>query len=213
MMEVERPYVRPEWNEYLVTARARLNELSALQLTVERRTEVPAAVFQAVKDIVQAQVTALDSTARIIGSAVLNRDVKRLPYYPKVKNPTSFTVSLQSQLPGLAKAHPDIADAYERHQPYQKGRRFLALLFELAAVRKATNLPLEVRESGTEQENSGDIYLAGPTYASIDMPAVAALERIQDLVEQAVEDVTSSAGLDDTASDQVPEADSVSGVR
>ncbi|RIJ76703.1 hypothetical protein D1871_10795 [Nakamurella silvestris] len=194
--------MQPEWDEYLVTARTRLNELSALQLTVERQSEVPAAVFQAVKDIVQAQVTALDSTARIIGSAVLNRDVKRLPYYPKVKNPTSFAVSLQSQLPGLAKAHPDIAEAYERHQPYQKGRRYLALLFELAAVRKATNLPLEVREADADaaQQNSGDIYLAGPTYATIEIPAVAALERIQDLVEQAVEDVTVSAGIDSAGS-------------
>lgn len=189
------PQVRPEWNDHLVAARTHLLTLAtAIDAgSAEDQDTVAVKVFQGVKDTVQAQITALDSTARIIGSAVLNREVKRLPYYPKVKNEGTFPVSLQSQLPGLARDYPTIAEAFERHQPFQSGKRYLALLFDLATVRRATNLPLESRPAENEQE--AGIYLSGPNYAGIQVSILTALEKVQDLVEDAVTDVTTAAGL------------------
>jgi hypothetical protein len=46
---------------------------------------------------------------------------KGLVYYPLAQSEHEFPAEMDTKMPGVAPANPEIADAIKRHQPYQPG--------------------------------------------------------------------------------------------
>jgi hypothetical protein len=70
-------------------------------------------------------------------------------YYPLAQSASDFTAQLNSKMPGVS-AHPLIADAFARHQPYLPTHGWLRELNQLTREQKHNRLSLQlVRESFT----------------------------------------------------------------
>ena len=69
----------------------------------------------------------------------------RSPYFPLYDDPQKVGEALDSQIKGLRAKHPDIAAAFERHQPYQAGKSELGYLHQLARVNKHQDFTPQTR--------------------------------------------------------------------
>jgi hypothetical protein len=86
---------------------------------------------------------ALDRTATAVANK-FGTGTKR-PYFPLVAEPSAFPAALEAQLKGLKAKHPAVADAFERHQPYQPGMAALGYLHALAKVNKHQDFTPQTR--------------------------------------------------------------------
>src|SRR5664280_348617 len=69
-----------------------------------------------VKNVLENQRSALDYLA--VGITEKYGTPKGFLYYPLAQSETDFAAQMNSKMPGVAAARPDIADAIKRHQPY-----------------------------------------------------------------------------------------------
>ena len=92
--------------------------------------------------VIQDCQLALDWTA----TAVKNRFASgRDPYFPLVARPEEFDPELDKQITGLRTKRPDVAKAFERHQPYQPGSEVLGHLRKLSRVNKHQDFTPQTR--------------------------------------------------------------------
>jgi hypothetical protein len=107
--------------------------------------EVSDDLLYAVRQTIQDCQSALDWTA----TAVKEKHIAASqwhPYFPLVRVPGDFAAELEKQLKGLAACKPQIAAAFERHQPYQNGKAELGYLHTLAKVNKHRDFTAQTRE-------------------------------------------------------------------
>jgi hypothetical protein len=88
-----------------------------------------------VRQVVQDCQSALDWTATAVKEKLYGASKWR-PYFPLVKESAEFPAELEKQIARLRADHPDIASAFQRHQPYRKGKTELGYLHALARVNK-----------------------------------------------------------------------------
>jgi hypothetical protein len=82
-----------------------------------------------VNTVIRSLEGALGKTAH--GVAVRYSSGRRNAYFPLTADPGRFGELLEQNIPGLAVSRPDIADAFERYQPYHSGREELRYLKQL----------------------------------------------------------------------------------
>ena len=115
-------------------------------------------LLYAVRSLVQDCQSALDWTASDIAKTYLK---PRRPYFPLVRNPADFPEALDKQLKGLAAGYPAIADAIERHQPYQLAKASLGYLHALARVNKHEDFVPQTRhESPRFEQRVGGVSVS-----------------------------------------------------
>ncbi len=112
-----------------------------------RAQEVSDELLYAVRAAVQDAQSALDWTANAVKEKYAGSG-KRSPYFPLVKDAAEFSAAMEKQIKGLAAAEPNIAAAFERHQPYQPDKGELGYLHALAKVNKHRDFTAQTR---TEQ--------------------------------------------------------------
>lgn len=98
-----------------------------------------------IRTVVQDCQSALDATATRVKDKYLGGSSWR-PYFPLGIDPADFATKLESQLKGVAAAEPGIAQAFERHQPYQPGKTELGYLHKLARANKHSDFSEQTRE-------------------------------------------------------------------
>jgi len=77
------------------------------------------------------------------------------PYFPLARRPADFPTQVEKQLRGLLRAHPKVAAAFERHQPYQPGKTELGYLKALSNANKHQDFTAQERET-MRQIRAGD---------------------------------------------------------
>jgi hypothetical protein len=108
--------------------------------------EVADDTLYAIRNIVQDCQSALDWTANAVKKKYGTG--KWSPYFPLVHDPAEFPAALEKQIKGLAKKKPEIAAAFERHQPYHSDKIELGYLHALSRVEKHQDFTPQTR---TEQ--------------------------------------------------------------
>jgi len=119
-----------------------------------------------VRTIVQDCQSALDATATRVKNAYLTKS-GRSPYYPFSIDAQKFNGKMEAELRGLLAKEPDIAKAFERHQPYQPGKKELGYLKKLARVNKHQDFSPQYRKTtrqlhvpaGARMTNDGKIIV------------------------------------------------------
>jgi len=166
--------------------------------------EVPGRMQALIKNVVENQRSVLDYTAQAVADKY---GCGTRPYWMGMKTPGDFRIAIEKGLPGILKGHRKIADAFERHQPYQPDHDWVLHLFELTPENKHRRLTPQV--GGNELRPQPLIQLAtsgsrisGPTavrvrfdFSNPPVPVLATLQRIQTGVEEAAGHVCSEAGL------------------
>ncbi len=88
-------------------------------------------LLYAIRGVVSDCQSALDSTATRVKDRYGKSD-KWKPYFPlSTTNRTDFDARLNKEIKGLSISHPNIAAAFERHQPYNAGKAELGYLHKL----------------------------------------------------------------------------------
>jgi hypothetical protein len=95
--------------------------------------EVSVELLYAIRNIVQDAQSALDWTATAVKKKFGKG--KWRPYFPLMKDAEAFAVEIEKQIKGLSASQPNIVSAFERHQPYQRGKTELGYLHALAKGR------------------------------------------------------------------------------
>jgi hypothetical protein len=99
-----------------------------------------------VKNVLENQRSALDYLA--VGITEKYGTPKGFLYYPLAQSETDFAAQMNSKMPGVAAARPDIADAIKRHQPYLATHEWLRQLNRLTREHKHNRLSVQlVRET------------------------------------------------------------------
>ncbi len=120
--------------------------------------EVSDDLLYAVRQIVIDCQSALDMTATAVKAKYGSGDWK--PYYPIGKTPEAFEEQLKRQIKGLAESHPEIAEAFGRHQPYRPKRAELGYLKVLRKINTHEDFTAQERVEqivGIRQEFPGAI--------------------------------------------------------
>ncbi len=92
-------------------------------------------LLYAIMHVVSDCLAALDRTASAV-KGKYGPAGGRSPYFPLRLSPEDFDKSLNEQIKNLRKNAPNVADAIERHQPYQPGKGVLGHLHKLGRVNK-----------------------------------------------------------------------------
>ncbi len=114
----------------------------------------------AVRTVIQDCQSALDGTAgRVKDKYVPKQNWK--PYFPLGLDPADFITKIDKELKGgFRLSHPAIAGAFERHQPYQTGKKELGYLHKLSRVNKHSDFSEQRRGTAVEiKTGPGGSYL------------------------------------------------------
>lgn len=129
----------------LLDASARqLEELVGAYEAALRSKQVSAALQVLVKNILENQRSALDHLAADLTRRFGN--VGGRVYYPLAPEPSRFQASMDSRMPGVLAARPDVGAAIERHQPYSPGHAWLGRLVALTNENKHVQLTAQTRD-------------------------------------------------------------------
>jgi hypothetical protein len=101
---------------------------------VKDADSLPDDLLYAIRNLVQDCQSALDWTMSDVHKRYVAN--KGRPYFPLVADHDELVKALDRWLPQVRAAHPDIAAAFERHQPYRAGNAALGHLHELSGVNK-----------------------------------------------------------------------------
>ena len=104
-------------------------------------------LLYAVRQVVQDCQSALDMTATAVKKKHGEGDWR--PYFPLAKDADSFPAEMEKQIKGLATSKPNIAAAFERHQPYQRGKTELG---DLRALRRVNTHEAFTPQTRTERQ-------------------------------------------------------------
>jgi hypothetical protein len=117
--------------------------------------------IRAVSIIVRSLEGAMGKTAHAVGQRYAMEPCR--PYFPLTDDPSQFEKLLEGQIPGLRRAHPDIADVFARHQPYQPGRSALTYLKSLYREHHHHDFALQK----VEETRSHDVLFPGGVMISM----------------------------------------------
>jgi len=108
----------------------------------------------AIRGVVQDCQSTLDWTATAVKKKFYPAQ-RWAPYFPLARRPADFPTQVEKQLRGLLRAHPKVAAAFERHQPYQPGKTELGYLKALSNANKHQDFTAQERET-MRQIRAGD---------------------------------------------------------
>jgi hypothetical protein len=113
-------------------------------------------VLYAISHMVTDCLAALDWTANAVKEKY-GPTSGRSPYFPLRGKPDEFERGLNEQIKGLRANQPQIADAFERHQPYQPGNAELGYLHAIGRVNKHQDFTAQTRT----EERRVDVQFGG----------------------------------------------------
>src|ERR1022692_3621293 len=113
-------------------------------------------LLYAVSRIISDCLSALDWTANAIKEKY-GSSGGRSPYFPLRSTPQDFERGLDEQIRGLRATEPQIAHAFERHQPYQPGKTELGYLHALGRVNKHQDFTPQIRQ----EQRRVDVQFSG----------------------------------------------------
>lgn len=102
------------------------NQLAAMMKEGVKDEEISDAAVERVGTVIRNLNSALDKTANGVQTTLFGRS--RSTYYPLAGVEADFEATLERNIPGLRASHPEIADAFKRHQPFQRNKGALAYL-------------------------------------------------------------------------------------
>jgi hypothetical protein len=110
--------------------------------------EIPGRMQALIKNVVENQRSVLDYTAQ----AIANRyGCQGKTYWMAAKSPQLFGKVFDKNLPGVRMSEPKIAQAFERHQPYQPDHAWVLQLFELTRENKHHRLTRRSAETNCDR--------------------------------------------------------------
>lgn len=109
-----------------------------------RAKQVSGDLLYAVRQVVQDCQSALDWTATAVKEKFYPGAGWK-PYFPLTKSSGDFPAEMEKQIAGLLADHPDVASAFERHQPYEAGKSELGYLHALSRVNKHQDFTAQTR--------------------------------------------------------------------
>lgn len=113
-------------------------------------------LLYAIRGVVQDCQSALDGTATRVKQSYGKGTWK--PYFPLIRPPgglPEFEAELEKQIAGLAASRPQVAAAFERHQPYHAGRAELGYLKTLVNANKHADFTPQVRHEQRRWQQGG----------------------------------------------------------
>ena len=153
--------VPPDIEALLLEAEAQLAQVRVLYEESLRLQTVSTALRVKVKNVLENQRSALEYLAYAIATAVANPG--RSVHYPLAPEITKFDASIDSRMPGVRLARPDVAAAIAMHQPFQPGHQWLSSLRDLTNENKHQRLTPQVRaESLHISAGPGGGYVGTP---------------------------------------------------
>jgi hypothetical protein len=111
-------------------------------------------LLYAVLHVISDCLSALDWTASAVWEKY-GSGKGRSPYFPLRSTAAEFERGLDEQIKGLRANHPHIAQAMERHQPYQPGKAALGYLHKLGRVNKHQDFTAQTRSEERRIEARG----------------------------------------------------------
>jgi hypothetical protein len=149
----------------MLTSKDALEQMLAAYERDRDKPDISDDVIKHVSTVVTRLRGALDKTANEV-SKQYSPNAKKGPYYPIESDPAKFEHHLNSEIPGLRANHPDIADAFQRHQPFQPGMEDLAHLAALYKVNQHHDYALQERQQpfhvGLFIGGAGHLFSLGP---------------------------------------------------
>lgn len=97
---------------------------------------LPDDLLYAIRNLVQDCQSALDWTMSDVHKRYVANAGRRSPYFPLWTDPGQFVRTFDDSLPQVRATRPDIAAAFERHQPYRAGNEVLGYLRQLSGANK-----------------------------------------------------------------------------
>lgn len=97
-----------------------------------------------VKNVLENHRSALDYLAVGLTNEHGSPSKSFVVYFPLAQSPGEFPAVMESRMPGVAAAKPKIAEAIERHQPYQPGNEWLSHLNKLTREQKHNALSAQI---------------------------------------------------------------------
>jgi hypothetical protein len=97
---------------------------------------LPDDLLYVIRNLVQDCQSALDWTTSDVYQRYVPNPRERSPYFPLAQDHDRFVTTLNGRLPTIIAKYPDIAAAFERHQPYQAGNEVLSYLERLSGENK-----------------------------------------------------------------------------
>jgi hypothetical protein len=138
-------------------AAEQLGEIEKIYNDTLAAQNIPPRLQALIKGVIEHQRSALDFTTHAIATGLgTARDGDRI-YWPYARRPEDFVGYFDKNLPGLRAARPDIADAYQRYQPYTPGYEWIADLIELAKSNKHRQLTPQTRTENHATRFSGPL--------------------------------------------------------
>ncbi|MCA1708816.1 MAG: hypothetical protein LC808_38275, partial [Actinobacteria bacterium] len=123
-------------------------------------------LLYAIRGVVQDCQSALDATATKVKAKYGKGTWK--PYFPLVapsEGPNEFQTKLEEQIKGLAGSHPNIASAFERHQPYHPGHTELGYLKKLSNANKHADFTAQTRSEQRQWHQGGVLWSEGVSWS------------------------------------------------
>ncbi len=136
----------------LEIARKTINELGPVYTSDAKEGTLSDEAIGAVNTFLRSLEGAMGKTADAVAQrfATPKKPGERVsPYFPLTTNPAKFPNLLEHNLPGVAASRPDIADAFERHQPYHPRRSTLQHLKQLYRENHHHDFTLQTMRGGT----------------------------------------------------------------
>ncbi|HEY5294246.1 MAG TPA: hypothetical protein VIJ70_02060 [Gaiellaceae bacterium] len=129
-------------------------EVESIYEATLREHQVSPRLKALIKNVIENYRSALD----FVANAAAERHGKTgsaKVYWPYAKIPAEFTKWFDKTMPGVRRNRPDLADAWERFQPYQPGFEWIAALVELANANKHRELTPQTRTETVRREVNG----------------------------------------------------------
>jgi hypothetical protein len=139
----------------LQTSLKAVKDLAEVYVRDLEAQEISDAAIAAVNSSIRSLEGALGKTANAVR---VKYGTKPAPtYFPLTDDPSCFAGLLEKNIPGLALGQPEIAKAFERHQPYQPGQEVLGLLKPLYRTNHHHDFTVQERRD----TRSNDLVIGG----------------------------------------------------
>ncbi len=211
-------------DELLADGRDSLNELIRMHAESMEAGGVVPGMRPRIKSVLEHQRSVLDYLVAHVNARYCKKPPKK-PIYPMAWTPDKFNAAFDANMPGVRKAHPPIAEAFARHQPFRADRQWMKWLSRLVNHNKHSKLTQQMQRTDEQYRGASGTTVRGITFvlgsnpptsdptgaieggpwtketitewAFVDPPVFVgiALNAIQRGVETAVEDVRQAAGL------------------
>ena len=132
-----------------------LDEIESIYEETLHEQEVSGRLKALVKNVIENYRSSLDFTANAV-TAAHGSPGKANVYWPYATDAAKFSHFFDKCMPDVRKKRPDLADAWEKCQPYQHGYEWLGVVLDLARSNKHHTLTPQVRTEQRRRE-AGDV--------------------------------------------------------